>query len=301
MPPKATVTLKGQRWHFVEDAELRHILARDYAELKKLLDVGAHKSAIVLSGSIMEALLVNALRRDQAAAQHQYKLAFPRRDERPLDRWELHELIAVAAGLDIVGDNLKAEAAVVQDYRNLIHPMAEQRKNAVIDAHAVNAVVSLLARILAALADDSRHGTEAERFLLRLKRTRGESEAQVARDIMAWAEQQGLQAHWTKALNYLPRLNFRGDWVAPITVRPTGHLNVRFGFLKKTRTALRHHAQRQELADRLNAIPGVRIRPQDRAKFPAIKLKLLLGDAPRSQFLSCMTWVVDTIRQPAPD
>jgi|GEM_PF-2226984 len=299
MAKPGIVTLKSQKWHFVEDLELRSILARDYAELKKLLKVGAHKSAIVLSGSIMEALLVAALRRDEPAARAQYALEFPKREARPLDRWELHELIAVAAGRELVGDNLKAEAAVVQDYRNLIHPMAEQRKNAVIDAHAVNAVVSLLARILNSLAaaDEANHGGEYERFMYRLQRARGAPEAEVATAVFDWAQKQSLQPFWTKALNFMPRLNHGGAWVSPIVMRPSGHLNISFAVLKKHHTPFRYREPRNQLAERLNAIPGVRIRPQDRDRYPAVTLKLLVDEPARRQFLECLTWVVDVIRQ----
>jgi hypothetical protein len=43
---------------FVSDPKFKELLRRDYQELKNCMDVKAAKSVLVLSGSIIEALLI---------------------------------------------------------------------------------------------------------------------------------------------------------------------------------------------------------------------------------------------------
>jgi hypothetical protein len=112
---------------FIADAQLRAIIERDYRELTLyLFPAGAWKSTVVMAGSILEALLHDALSRDPATlAAAQANLHAP---QKPIEKWTLHQLIEVAAALDLIPQTrLKAIDQSLRDYRNYVHPSVEIR------------------------------------------------------------------------------------------------------------------------------------------------------------------------------
>jgi hypothetical protein len=80
----------------------------------------------------------------------------------------------------------------------------------------------------------------------------------------------------------------------PIRVWTDGGVPISFSQLKRTH-AFAAAAARQELMDRLNAIPGVTIRPDAVEKQSTIRLATLSPDQGAS-FLEVMGWVVDKLR-----
>lgn len=295
MATKASVTLKGQKWHFVENAALREILERDYAELRQLLETGTHKSAVVLSGSIVEAALVAKLQPRQAEAEARYR-QLNNKDER-LDKWDLGDIVRIAADLKIVEDKtLAGTANALRGYRNLVHPMLEYRLQAKVDADMVDKAVSLLKSVLKSLAVED--GTPEERFLQRLRNECGQPALEVGETIIAWATEAGLQPNYTPALQFQPRLLYKGKWARPIAFRTSGHINIMFKHLKTAKTPFRFRANRHVLAERLNKIPGVKIRPADEVLHPAVHLRLIQAPSARQQFFDALTWAVMQINPP---
>lgn len=124
---------------FVVNADLRAIVERDYNDLAmKLLPSEAWKSAVVMAGSILEAIVYDQLTREPAriAAAMAWPAA-PRlrgggvRDITVDDRhneWSLANLIGAAAHLQIVSqDDADAINVTLRDYRNFVHPRVEIR------------------------------------------------------------------------------------------------------------------------------------------------------------------------------
>jgi hypothetical protein len=150
-------TMPDQDWGFVDNEKLRTLLARDYAELSELLKVQAPKSTLVMCGSILEAVLVSVLRKQENSAQGKFfelflKKGDPDKKVPPLHEWGLHQLISVSAELGILDDDARRHANILKDYRNLIHPMVEFRRGANVDEDIVTALVALLKRILRLLS-----------------------------------------------------------------------------------------------------------------------------------------------------
>lgn len=115
-------------FEFVADAQLRAIIERDYRELALyLFPAGAWKSTVVMAGSILEALLHDALTKDAATlADAQASTHAPKKKD--LEKWTLHELIRVAGDLNIVPQaRLNAIDQSLRDYRNYVHPTVELR------------------------------------------------------------------------------------------------------------------------------------------------------------------------------
>lgn len=103
---------------FISDQNFREILVRDYKELKSCLKTGSIKCVLILSGSIIEAVLT------------EYFLQFPPEESNSNDilKSNLNTLIEYAVQSSIISENEKKLAEVVKDYRNLIHPGREIRK-----------------------------------------------------------------------------------------------------------------------------------------------------------------------------
>lgn len=111
---------------FIADPELRADLHRDLGEVNRSLHNGEWKGATVLAGSIVEALLLWALQTKKTPVDIQNAATALGKSinlgNRPLERWELHELIEYAHATSLISDATRATADQGRDFRNLIHP-----------------------------------------------------------------------------------------------------------------------------------------------------------------------------------
>lgn len=104
----------------ISDLRLRLILATDYEELQAAFRAKCWKSVIVLAGAVMEGLLLDRLKRDQALAMSANKA--PKDNKTNLDKWRLTDLINVAIELKLISSTLEKYPFSLRDFRNLIHP-----------------------------------------------------------------------------------------------------------------------------------------------------------------------------------
>lgn len=120
----------------VANVELRGILERDVAELNVARSQGLDKTAktcMVLCGSIAEALLLEKLSQNLAAAVTVASSLPP--NQRPRspnnpEEWDLNVMINVALGLTppLLPDDATTGAHQLRNWRNLIHPGRELRE-----------------------------------------------------------------------------------------------------------------------------------------------------------------------------
>jgi len=115
--------IEKEDFSFVVDTELREIIERDYEEVQKVKNARAPKATIVLAGSIIEALLLEALLKDSPKAKTSPKAP----KENDLRKWHLNSSIEVAEDLGKIKEDTTKFSYVVKDYRNLIHPGKEIR------------------------------------------------------------------------------------------------------------------------------------------------------------------------------
>jgi hypothetical protein len=115
---------------FISDDDHRFDLRTDLSSANSALDNGEWKAATVLSGSIVEALLLWKLLQSPPQeidgfinSQSSKKL---RND---LNKWMLDELIGCAKFLNSITDECERQCRLVQDFRNLIHPGKATRKS----------------------------------------------------------------------------------------------------------------------------------------------------------------------------
>lgn len=119
---------------FISDQKFRELLIRDYQELKNCIEAKSIKSIMVLSGSIIEAVLT------------EYFIQFPPngKTESQILNSTLNNLIEWATQEDVISEKEKNLAGVVKDYRNLIHPGREIRKGEKFDFNSAKISESVL-------------------------------------------------------------------------------------------------------------------------------------------------------------
>jgi hypothetical protein len=151
---RAQASSEHPDFSFVSNPDLRSIIERDYAEVPRCLDATAYKAATVMCGSVMEALLLDALLTDEAKAKQsqnapRHKVGNVIKD---LDRWSLSSMIEVGIDLQMLRrDTLGLMSHAVREYRNLIHPGAEIREAIVAEkeeAMAAKAALDLIIKQL---------------------------------------------------------------------------------------------------------------------------------------------------------
>lgn len=112
-----------KNFSFIGNSDLRVIVERDYVWVNKCLAVEAWKPVIILSGGLIEGLILDTLLADQDKAKSSSKAP----KETDLKKWNLENLIDVAVELSIINPGAEKLGDAVRHYRNLIHPGNELR------------------------------------------------------------------------------------------------------------------------------------------------------------------------------
>jgi hypothetical protein len=120
---KGTPVTETKEFGFIAERKLRGILERDYAEIQRAYVSECWKSVIILSGSAIEAILLDRLQTEVVKARASSKAP----KEPDLTRWDLAQLIDVTVDLwpDLAGVEKLSHS--VRGYRNLVHPGNEIR------------------------------------------------------------------------------------------------------------------------------------------------------------------------------
>lgn len=115
--------VETREFKFIADGKLRGILERDYAEIQRAYASECWKSVIIVSGSAIEAILLDRLQADAGRAQASSKAP----NDPDLRRWDLEKLIEVAVDLCPKLAGVQRLSHSVRGYRNLVHPGNEMR------------------------------------------------------------------------------------------------------------------------------------------------------------------------------
>ncbi|HYW47010.1 MAG TPA: hypothetical protein VE959_29355 [Bryobacteraceae bacterium] len=122
---RAAPPIEPMDFSFIQDARLRGVLQRDSLELQQVFQAGYWKSAIILAGGAIEAILTGVL----LANPETFSAAAAPKKKNDITRWSLDELIRVALELNTVNGAVGRLSHSVREYRNLVHPGREIREN----------------------------------------------------------------------------------------------------------------------------------------------------------------------------
>ncbi len=109
---------------FISDKRLKDSLILDYKEVLTCLKRKAYKAAVVLSGGIVEAILINralSLPGEKKDKIEKIYLELTSNKE-PIEKMELAPLIRTLSSLEVITNPQAGRSDVLRDYRNLIHP-----------------------------------------------------------------------------------------------------------------------------------------------------------------------------------
>lgn len=119
---------------FIRDKAFRNSLRLDLSSAHQSLNNGEWKAATVLAGSVVEALLLWALKNRFSSTQRRTAAValvgsgvLGSLPDNNILRWELHPLIEVAHHLNVISDRTTSQCRIAKDYRNLIHPGKTER------------------------------------------------------------------------------------------------------------------------------------------------------------------------------
>jgi hypothetical protein len=127
---------------FLNDTALTASLRTDLDQANRAFENGHWKSATVMAGAVLEALLLWMLRPPwssrvgEVVKRHQISNS--------PDNWKLSQYISVAGDTKMIDDETRKQCEQCKDFRNLIHPGREIRlKRKVTRAHALGALAAV--------------------------------------------------------------------------------------------------------------------------------------------------------------
>jgi hypothetical protein len=136
-------------------------------------------------------------------------------------------------------------------------------------------------------------------FLAKLTERRGTQEAEVAQRILRWAERKGCRIWWGKGAqwgSFFPMVDHAGEQYWTIAVWTYGAIEIQFVYMKRKRP-FEAETRRQELREKLNALPGIAIPMEGIDKMPSVPLRVLTPPGALDRFLEVLEWVVGEIRR----
>lgn len=122
---KEPVVLKTDIADVVRDPELARLLKQRLDEAQACRASGAHLSAVIMLGSVLEGVLFDVARSNMAQACRSRSV--PKRDGRPtpVKDWKLTSLIEIAHECGWIELDIRKFSHELRDYRNMVHATGE--------------------------------------------------------------------------------------------------------------------------------------------------------------------------------
>jgi len=142
----------------VNSNELAQMLERDLYDAVIALTTKSYKSALILCGSIAEAILLDKLlsqRESAIQALERILLKAGKKlqsDDKQIERWNLSRLLDVALEEKMISENLYHWGHGLREFRNLVHPGVEHRKSIEISRENADMAWNVIRRLLKELS-----------------------------------------------------------------------------------------------------------------------------------------------------
>jgi hypothetical protein len=123
-------------------------LERDLREAVLSLATQSYKAAIILCGSIVEAVLLDRLLPKKETSIEKLRTIREKQNkklgdrEKSIENWDLESLLDVAHEEKIISYNLFYWGNGIRGFRNLVHPGVEQRKSRELSISRENAEIA---------------------------------------------------------------------------------------------------------------------------------------------------------------
>lgn len=137
---ESTPVTETREFFFVKDLQLRKLLERDYSEIQRAYIAKCWKSVIILSGGVIEAMLLDVLLRNPGLPET--ASSAPQKPD--VTKWDLADLINVCVELTLVSPGVEKLSHSVREYRNLVHPGNEIRNKLTFDAEEARIALEVL-------------------------------------------------------------------------------------------------------------------------------------------------------------
>ena len=135
------------------DSEVSEIIEDRLQEAQACLNVGAHLSVIILCGSVLEAVLLGAARKNPKKFNRAERS--PKRQDgktKSFRLWSLSEFIDVAYDIKLLKQDVRKFSHELREFRNYIHPDKQMKAGFKPSKHTAKICIQVLS---AALADVS--------------------------------------------------------------------------------------------------------------------------------------------------
>jgi hypothetical protein len=156
---------------FITDEDFKTSLEKDFKEMSLCIQTGAYKAAVVIAGSIIEAILI-----DYVIAEN----VLEREDALKLD---FGRVLTLCKDKKIISEKTSDLSSVIKGYRNLIHPGRAVRLNENVDkdsAEVSKALVNIVLGEVEKLKKEN-YGYTAEQIIAKI---RNDSNASSILDIL---------------------------------------------------------------------------------------------------------------------
>lgn len=137
------------------EAQIIPIIENRLNEVKITLKHEAYLSAIFLCGSILEAILLGAAKKNPK--QFNQASASPKDSngkDKPFEKWKLSQFIDVACEVGLLKPDVKQFSHGLRDFRNYIHPHKEIESEFTPDKHTAEVCFQVLKAALASVAGE---------------------------------------------------------------------------------------------------------------------------------------------------
>lgn len=111
---------------FIKNDEIKNDLLRDVNELGDAYKNTMYKTTVIFCGTIIEALLISALKQDENNAKSKYFEEYCEKkcnkaNPPEVEKWQLKELIKISEKMGIITQDATEFSNFVRNYRNMVH------------------------------------------------------------------------------------------------------------------------------------------------------------------------------------
>lgn len=134
----------------IHDNEMRDILQRDLRECAIAVVAGQDKTATIMCGSIIEALLMLKIK-ERGISKYDVSAVSKGKTSHPVSEMSLNELLYIADIENILDKNGYHLGHYIRDYRNVVHPAKEIRMSEEVNHENVITMWAVLKRLVSDL------------------------------------------------------------------------------------------------------------------------------------------------------